>query len=64
MQMTTTITTIEIVWGARAIGKAIGRTERATFAALEQGKIPGARKIAGRWGLDFSVFVAAFQAVA
>ena len=58
--MTTTITTIEIVWGCKAIAEKIGRTERATFAALEQGKIPGARKIAGRWALDPRVFAATF----
>jgi len=38
----------QVVWGARNIGEAIGRTEKATFAMLEQGKIPGARKVAGR----------------
>jgi hypothetical protein len=53
-------TTIEIVWGCKAIAETIGRTERATFAALEQGKIPGAKKIAGRWGLDPRVFAATF----
>jgi hypothetical protein len=55
-----TTTTIEIVWGCKAIAEKIGRTERATFAALEQNKIPGARKVAGRWGLDPRVFAAAF----
>jgi hypothetical protein len=57
-----TTTTIELVWGCKAIAEKIGRTERATFAALEQGKIPGARKIAGRWALDPRVFMAAFAA--
>jgi hypothetical protein len=59
-----TAETKKIIWGCKAIAKEIGRSEKATFYALQQGKIPGARKIAGRWGLDFSVFVAAFQAVA
>jgi hypothetical protein len=50
----------KIIWECANIAKAIGRSEKATFAALQAGKIPGARKVAGRWGLDFSVFVAAF----
>jgi hypothetical protein len=50
----------KIIWGCAAIAKAIGRSEKATFHALQQNKIPGAKKVAGRWGLDFSVFVAAF----
>jgi hypothetical protein len=55
-----TTTTVEIVWGCKAIAEKIGRTERATFAALEAGKISGAKKIAGRWGLDPRVFMATF----
>jgi hypothetical protein len=55
-----TTTTIEIVWGCKAIAEKIGRTERATFHALQAGKIPGAKKIAGRWGLDPRVFAATF----
>jgi hypothetical protein len=62
MPMTTE--TKKIIWGCAAIAGAIGRSEKATFHALQQGKIPGARKIAGRWGLDFSVFVAAFDVAA
>jgi hypothetical protein len=57
-------TETKIIWGCKAIAKEIGRSEKATFHALQEGKIPGAKKIAGRWGLDFSVFVAAFRAVA
>jgi hypothetical protein len=53
-------TDIKIIWGCKDIAKAIGRSEKATFHALQEGKIPGAKKIAGRWGLDFGVFVAAF----
>lgn len=47
---------LELLWGAAAIAKAIGRTERATFHALEKGELPGARKIAGRWCFDPAVF--------
>jgi hypothetical protein len=54
----------EIVWGARAIGKAIGRSEKAAFSMLEQGKLPGARKVAGRWAFNPAVFFAAFDEAA
>jgi hypothetical protein len=60
----TTITEDKIVWGARAIGETIDRTEKATFAMLEAGKVPGARKVGGRWALKPSVFFASFEAVA
>lgn len=54
----------DIVWGARAIAKAIGRTEKATFAMLEQNKLPGARKVAGRWAFNPKVFFASFDEAA
>jgi hypothetical protein len=57
-------TEIEVIWGCAAIAKAIGRTEKATFHALQQGKIAGAQKIAGRWALDPRVFAATFAKVA
>jgi len=38
----------EILWGASAIAKEIGRGERATFYMLERGELD-ARKICGRW---------------
>ena len=37
--------TLEIAWGARAIGEIIGRTERQTHWLLEQGAIRAAHKI-------------------
>ena len=37
------------VWGAKAIGAVIGKTERATFHLLESGALPAA-KIGGQWG--------------
>jgi hypothetical protein len=52
----------ELVWGAAAISRTIGRSEKSTFAALEAGKIPGAKKIAGRWGFNPRVFFATFEA--
>ena len=38
----------ELLWGAHAIGKAIGVSRRRAFHMLERGAIP-ARKIGGRW---------------
>jgi hypothetical protein len=38
-----------IVWGAKAIGDAIGRTERQTHYLLEQGAIKAARKVGMQW---------------
>ena len=40
---------LRIVWGARAIGEVIGRTERQTHYLLEQGAIRAARKIGSQW---------------
>lgn len=53
---------LDLVWGAANIARTIGRTPRATYHALESGQIPGAAKIAGRWCLSPSKFVAAFDA--
>lgn len=39
------------VWGARAIGKEIGRTERQVFHMLEKGLLP-ARKVGDVWVAD------------
>ena len=40
---------LRIVWGARAIGEVIGRTERQTHYLLERGAIRAARKIGSQW---------------
>ena len=50
----------ELIWGGRAIARAIGRTEAATFNALERGRAPGARRVGVRWALH----VPSFRAVA
>ena len=60
----TTITEDKIIWGASEIGKTINRSEKATFVMLEAGKVPGARKVGGRWALKPSVFFASFESVA
>jgi len=38
----------DLVWGAAAIGKAIGRSERQAFHLLERGLVPG-RKVGASW---------------
>jgi hypothetical protein len=57
-------TTADLVWGAEAIAPHIGRSVKGAFGALESGKVPGAKKIAGRWCLNLRVFLAAFEASA
>ena len=54
---------LDLVWGADAISKAIGRTPRATFHLLEKGLLP-ARKISGRWVTERSKLVAFFMEAA
>jgi hypothetical protein len=54
----------DIVWGAEAIAPHLGRTVKGAFGALESGKVPGARKIAGRWALNLRVYFAAFETAA
>lgn len=50
-----------VIWGAEAIAPYLGRTTKGAFGALESGKVPGAKKIAGRWGLSLKVFLASFE---
>jgi hypothetical protein len=50
-----------IVWGAEAIGPHLGRSTKGAFNALESGRVPGAKKIAGRWALNLRVYHAAFE---
>ena len=38
----------DLVWGAGAIAKVIGRSERSTFHLLEKQLLP-ARRVGGRW---------------
>ena len=40
---------LEVIWGAEAIGQAIGLTRRQAFYALEKGQLRGAVKIGERW---------------
>jgi hypothetical protein len=50
-----------IVWGAPAIAAAINRPLRATYHMLESGRLPGAKKIAGRWCFTPAAF---FESIA
>jgi hypothetical protein len=56
--------TAHIIWGATAIAPHIGRSVKGAFGALESGRVPGAKKIAGRWALNLKVYHAAFEAAA
>jgi hypothetical protein len=42
------MTDTEILWGAAAIGRAIGKSERATYHMLERGQLP-ASKVGVQW---------------
>lgn len=47
--METSLEGIDILWGAAAIGKALGLSVRQTFHLLETRQLSGARKVGGRW---------------
>jgi hypothetical protein len=50
----------EFYYGARAIGEAIGRSERAVFHMLEKENLPGAKRLGGKWCLHLPTYRAAF----
>jgi hypothetical protein len=60
----TTTAADEIVWGADAIAPHLGRSTKGAYGALESGRVPGAKKIAGRWALSLRVYHASFGATA
>lgn len=47
----------DILWGATAIGQAIGRSPRSTFHMLERGSLP-ARKVGRLWSASRSKLLA------
>lgn len=51
---------IRLVWGASAIGRLIGRSDRATFHMLENSELP-ARKVGGRWVAERGKLIAFFM---
>lgn len=51
---------INVIWGAEAIGAAIGRTERQAKHMMANGQLP-ARKIQGRWVASVDVLRLFFE---
>lgn len=49
-----------VIWGAKAIADALGRTRRQTFHMLESGALP-ARKVGGRWAVTRRALQAHFE---
>jgi hypothetical protein len=49
------------VWGAKAIGRVIGKSERAAFHLLESKALRGAKKIRGTWSAIPSVLRAQWE---
>jgi hypothetical protein len=49
-----------LIWGAAAIAREIGRSLRATFHLLEKGHLP-ARKVGAAWVADREVLKAFFR---
>lgn len=50
----------ELIWGASAIAKVIGRTDRQTFHLLEKGILP-AKKVGDRWVASRKKLIAFFM---
>lgn len=59
MQQTTHPPT-ELVWGASAIARIIGRTDRQTFHLLQSGELP-AKKVGDRWVADRDELIRFFK---
>lgn len=51
---------IDLIWGAEAIGEAIGRTSRQAYGMLEAGLLPG-KKIGGRWVISRAKLISVFM---
>jgi len=49
---------LRVVWGAPAIAQAIGREVRAVYHMLENGTLPGAKKVGGVWCFCPDIFYA------
>ena len=52
----------DVIWGAEAIALWLNRPVKSVYPALDADRIPGAKKIAGKWALRPKVFLAAFEA--
>lgn len=55
---------LDLLWGARAIAKALGVTERACYHMLESGDLPVARQVGSRWVASRKALEAFFAEVA
>ncbi len=55
---------LDLVWGARAIATLIGKSPRATFHLLENGQIPGSKKIGAQWVVSRKTLQAHFEVAA
>jgi len=53
----------DFLWGARAIGRAIGLTERQAYHRLEAGHLSGAKKVGGTWVASARALTRAFEAM-
>jgi hypothetical protein len=51
----------EVIWGAEAIGVAIGLSKRKVFHLLETGQLEGAKKIGRRWCITRHNLMANFE---
>ena len=56
--------TTMLVWGAKAIGQSINRSERQAWYLLKKGKIHGARKVGKKWVACASVLLRPFTSEA
>ncbi len=54
---------LDLIWGAKAIAKALGVTERACYHMLEAGALP-ARQVGSRWVASRKALEAFFAQVA
>ena len=52
----------KFVWGARAIGKVIGRSERQVHHLLASGTLKSAQKKGGRWVANWASLIREFGA--
>ena len=57
-------TTVDVIWGAKAIAQTLNLTDRAVYHMLEAGTLPGAKKIGGKWAFSPSMFAAAMREAA
>lgn len=56
-------TPTELIWGASAIARVIGRTDRQTFHMLQNGQLP-AKKIGDRWVAERGQLISFFMSKA